>query len=123
MEEEKPREEPTEEAPGIGDIAAELKELGARIKEVLLSAAQSERAQKLQQQALAGFDLLMDRTGKVIEDAKSGQLEKDAKTSLHQSLQKVNEKLREYSDSIKTPEPEGEAEAKELKNNQDKLQT
>jgi ElaB/YqjD/DUF883 family membrane-anchored ribosome-binding protein len=113
MEQEEQKEESRQEAPGIGDIAAELKELGARIKEVLVSAAQSERARKLQQQALAGFDLLMERTGKVIEDAKTGQLEKDAKKNLHQSLQKVNEKLKEYSDSINKPEPQEETKEAE----------
>ncbi len=108
MEQEKQAEESRPDAPGIGEIAEDIKELGARIKELLVSAAQSERAQQLQQQVLAGFDALMDKANQIIEDAKTGQLEQDAKKSLHHSLQKVNKKLNEYSDSITKPEPDQE---------------
>ena len=110
MEEEKSRKDPDLEEPGLEDITAQIKELGARIKEVFVCAAQSETARKLQKQALDGFDLLMEKTGKVAEDIRSGQLEKDAKKNLHQGLQNVNQKLKDYSESAKTDQAKSDKE-------------
>ena len=69
-----------------------------------MSAAKSDRAKKLQKQILDGFDLMTSKTEKVIEDAKSGKLESDIKKSLHQTLKNVNEKLKQYSEFIRTSE-------------------
>ena len=113
MEQEKSKKESGQETPDLGEIAEEIKELGGRIKEVLVSAAQSEKAKKLKKQVLDHFDLLVEKAGKVIEDAKSGKLEKDAKKGLHQSLKKVNEKLKEYSESVEKEEAEPEEEKAE----------
>ncbi len=113
MEQEKNKKESSQEAPGLREIAEEIKELGSRIKEVLVSAAQSEKAQKLKKQVLDNFDMLMEKAGNVIDDVKSGQMEKDAKKSLHQSLKKVNEKLKEYSESVGKEEEEPGEEKKE----------
>jgi hypothetical protein len=105
----------TEEIPELGDIAAEIKELGSRLKEVFVSAAKSERAKKLQKIILDGFDLMTSKAEKVIDDAKSGKLEADVKKGLHQTLKNVNEKLKEYSESIKPSDTQPDKETKSEK--------
>jgi len=86
--------------PEMGEIAAEFKELGCRLKEVFVTAAQSTSAKKLQKDVLDSFDFLADKAGQVIDDAKSGDLEKDVKQNLHQTLKKVNQKLKNYQENI-----------------------
>lgn len=101
-----------EEMPELGDIAAEIRELGLRLKEVFVSAAKSEGAKKLQKQILDGFDLLTSKTEKAIDDARSGKLEEDVKKSLHQTLKNLNEKLRQYAESMESTDTETKAETK-----------
>lgn len=91
-----------EEAPGYGDIAAELKKLGSSLKEAFKATLESEQTKKVQSRASDAFDTLSETAGRLVEDAKSGKLEKDVRKGLFKSLQSVNKKLKGYSESVKS---------------------
>ncbi|MFZ3063616.1 MAG: hypothetical protein WA148_07755 [Actinomycetota bacterium] len=90
------------EAPGYGDIAAELKNLGSSLKEAFKATLESEQAKKVQRRASDAFDSLTEAAGRLMEEAKSGKLEKDMRKGLYKSLQSLNKKLKGYSASARS---------------------
>lgn len=89
-------------APEYGDIAAELKKLGSSLKEAFKATLETERAQKVQKRASDAFDSLTEAAGRLMEEAKSGKLEKDMRKGLYKSLQSLNKKLKGYSASARS---------------------
>lgn len=111
MDQEKTKKEPNEELSELGDIATEIKELGLRLKDVFVSAARSERAKKVQKQILDSFDLVTSKAEKAIADARSGKLEAGVKKNLHQMLKSINDKLKQYSESIASGDEKADQES------------
>ena len=111
MDQEKTKKESNEELSELGDIATEIKELGLRLKDVFVSAARSERAKKVQKQVLDSFDLMTSKAEKAITDARSGKLEADVKKNLHHMLKSINDKLKQYSESIASGDEEADQES------------
>jgi hypothetical protein len=100
MQENQKPDEP--QTPKIEDIAAELKELGYCLKGALKSTLETERMQNLQTRASENLDGLIKAVDGLIQETKSGKLEKDLRRGLYQCLQSVNNKLRDYTDSVKS---------------------
>jgi len=94
-------EKKTSEEPKLEDIIAELKVMGSQLKEAFKTTVESEKTKKLKAQVADGFDTLTDSFDKFIKDAKSGQLEKDIKKGLCDSIKAINEKLKQYSEARK----------------------
>ncbi|HDP70550.1 MAG TPA: hypothetical protein ENN38_07085 [Actinobacteria bacterium] len=92
------------EEPKLEDIIAELKVMGAQLKDAFKTTVESEKAKKMRAQVADGFDSLTDAFDKFIKDAKSGQLEKDIKKGLRDSIKVINEKLKQYSEARKEEE-------------------
>ncbi|MDO8885632.1 hypothetical protein [Candidatus Oleimmundimicrobium sp.] len=97
-------EKKTNEEPKLEDIIAELKVMGSQLKEVFKTTVESEKTRRLREQVADGFDTLTDAFDKFIKDAKSGQLEKDIKKGLRDSIRTINEKLKQYSEARKEEE-------------------
>lgn len=97
------KKKPSEEgAPEFSDIAAELKNLGSSLKEAFKATLESEQAKKVQRRASDAFDSLTEAAGRLMEEAKSGKLEKDMRKGLYKSLQSLNKKLKGYSASARS---------------------
>ncbi len=111
MDQEETKKESNEELSELGNIATEIKELGLQLKEVFISAARSDRAKKVQKQVLDSFDLMSSKAEKAIADAKSGKLESDVKRNLYQTLRSINDKLKQYSESIASGDEKADQES------------
>lgn len=111
MDKEKTKKESDEQLSELGDIATEIKELGLQLKDVFVSAARSKRAKKVQKQILDSFDLMTSKTEKAIADARSGKLEAGVKKNLHQMLKSINDKLKQYSESIASDDEKADLES------------
>lgn len=98
------KKETEQEVPKYSDIADELKNMANNLKETFKTAMESERTKELLKQAqdvFDGFIKVVERFGRNI---KSGQLERDARTGLHQTLLDLNQKLKDYTESAKSQE-------------------
>lgn len=91
-----------QETPGYGDIAAELKKMGARLKEAFDAAMQADRSKEFQEQAQEVFDSLVKGAERLKQDAVSGELEKNARAGLYQTIKDLNRRLREYAESVRS---------------------
>jgi hypothetical protein len=103
MEEEKETEQ---EAPKYSDIAAELKQMAMNLKEAFKTSMESERAKELVGKAQDVFENFVGVFENLGRDIKSGKLERGARSGIHQTLQDLNKKLKEYSESAKSEEKE-----------------
>ncbi len=100
------KKETEQELPKYSDIAEELKNMGTNLKEAFKAATESERAKDLLKQAQDVFDSFINVVEKFGRSIKSGQLERDARTGLHQTLCDLNRKLEDYTESAKSQEKE-----------------
>jgi len=99
MEEEK--KETEEEGLKYSDIAAELKQMAMNLKDAFKTTMESERAKELLGKAQDVFDNFIGVFENLGRDIKTGKLERDARASIYQTIQDLNKKLKDYSESAK----------------------
>jgi hypothetical protein len=102
MEEEKKKAE--EELPKYADIAAELKQMAMNLKDAFKTVTESEQAKELMKKAQDVFENFIGVFENLGRDIKSGKIEREARGSIYQTLQDLNKKLKEYSESAKAQE-------------------
>ena len=99
MEEEK--KETEEEGLKYSDIAAELKQMAMNLKDAFKTTMESERAKELLGKAQDVFDNFIGVFENLGRDINTGKLERDARASIYQTIQDLNKKLKDYSESAK----------------------
>lgn len=89
-----------EKVPGMAEIAADIKELGRELGRAFKAASESKKARQARERIEKELDSLDKGMDKIVEDAKSGKLVKNARHGLHSSLKSISRKLKDCSDSL-----------------------
>ncbi len=95
--------------PEYSEIAKELKEMGVVLKKAFNESTKGEKAQKVKGKAQEAFDGFIADSKKIGKDIKTGELEKVFRSSLYNTVHKLNTKLEKQNKETKKPKKKTKA--------------